>query len=104
MALYLAPAFVAAALGGLLILLQHSSEDALVFDPAEQTPFRRQVVGTYDTRYPRLLEWLVLDVNIHLVHHLTPRVPWYHLRRATTAVALGPCMACSAAEIFSSRR
>lgn len=84
--LYLAPAFVGAALGGLLILMQHSSEDALVFDPAERTPFRSQVVGTYDTRFPRLFEWLVLDVNIHLVHHLTPRVPWYNLRRATAAV------------------
>ncbi|MCA8926124.1 MAG: fatty acid desaturase [Planctomycetes bacterium] len=83
---YAAPAFVAAAVGGLLILLQHSSEDALVFDPEDHTPFRSQVVGTYDTRYPRLLEWLVLDVNLHLVHHLTPRVPWYALRRATAAL------------------
>lgn len=85
-ALYLAPAAVGASLGLFLILLQHSSEDALVFDPQDHTPFRSQVVGTYDTRYPRWLEWLVLDVNLHLVHHLTPRVPWYHLRRATAAL------------------
>jgi omega-6 fatty acid desaturase (delta-12 desaturase) len=26
------------------------------------------------------------DINIHLPHHLAPKIPWYHLRRAAEAI------------------
>jgi omega-6 fatty acid desaturase (delta-12 desaturase) len=83
---YYVPSFIAAAHGAMLTYLHHTSADALVFDKAGWTPFRGQVVSTFNVRFPRLLEALWFDINIHLVHHLAPRVPWYHLKPATEAI------------------
>ncbi len=83
---YLVPTFIAAAHGAMLTYLHHTSADAMVFDRADWTPFRGQVASTFNVRFPRFVEALWFDINIHLVHHLAPRVPWYHLRAATEAI------------------
>jgi acyl-lipid omega-6 desaturase (Delta-12 desaturase) len=83
---YLVPTFIAAAHGAMLTYLHHTSADAMVFDKADWTPFRGQVASTFNVRFPRWVEALWFDINIHLVHHLAPRVPWYHLRAATEAI------------------
>jgi acyl-lipid omega-6 desaturase (Delta-12 desaturase) len=84
--LYLVPTFIAAAHGALLTYLHHTSADAMVFDRRDWTPFRGQVASTFNVRFPRWIEALWFDINIHLVHHLAPRIPWYHLRAATEAI------------------
>lgn len=83
---YLLPLCVASAMGALFTLLHHNNEDSLVYEAEDATPFRKQVVSTFDVKFPWLIERLCFDINVHLVHHLTPRVPWYNLRRATAAV------------------
>ncbi len=84
--LYLVPTFIAAAHGAMLTYLHHTSADSMVFDKQDWTPFRGQVASTFNVRFPRFVEALWFDINIHLVHHLAPRVPWYHLRAATEAI------------------
>lgn len=83
---YGAPVFVAAAIGAFLTLLHHSSEHAMYFDEADWSPFRGQVVSTFNVRLPRWFEAMVFDINIHLPHHLSPAMPWYHLRTANQAL------------------
>jgi omega-6 fatty acid desaturase (delta-12 desaturase) len=83
---YYVPSFIAAAHGAMLTYLHHTSADAMVFDKADWTPFRGQVASTFNVRFPRWIEALWFDINIHLVHHLAPRIPWYHLRAATEAI------------------
>lgn len=83
---YGVPVLIGALLGSLITLLHHSSGDALVFGRQEWTPFRGQVLSTYQVRFPRLLEWLWLDITLHLPHHLSPGIPWYHLRKASEAI------------------
>jgi len=83
---YYVPSFIAAAHGAMLTYLHHTSADALVFDKADWTPFRGQVVSTFNVRFPRWIEALWFDINIHLPHHLAPRIPWYHLDAATEAI------------------
>jgi omega-6 fatty acid desaturase (delta-12 desaturase) len=83
---YYVPSFIAAAHGAMLTYLHHTSADALVFDRAEWTPFRGQVISTFTVRFPRWIEALWFDINIHLPHHLAPRIPWYHLRTAAEAI------------------
>lgn len=83
---YLVPTFIAAAHGAMLTYLHHTSADAMVFDRADWTPFRGQVVSTFTVRFPRWIEALWFDINIHLPHHLAPRIPWYHLRAAAEAI------------------
>jgi omega-6 fatty acid desaturase (delta-12 desaturase) len=83
---YWVPSFIAAAHGAMLTYLHHTSADALVFDKADWTPFRGQVVSTFNVRFPRFVEALWFDINIHLPHHLAPRIPWYQLKAATEAI------------------
>jgi fatty acid desaturase len=83
---YFVPTFIAAAHGAMLTYLHHTSADALVFDRAEWTPMRGQVISTFNVRFPRWIEALWFDINIHLPHHLAPRIPWYHLKTAAAAI------------------
>jgi acyl-lipid omega-6 desaturase (Delta-12 desaturase) len=83
---YYVPTFIAAAHGALLTYLHHTSADAMVFDKEDWTPFRGQVASTFNVRFPGWLEALFFDINIHLVHHLAPKIPWYQLRAATEAI------------------
>jgi acyl-lipid omega-6 desaturase (Delta-12 desaturase) len=86
---YAAPMFVAAALGAFLTLLHHVHEHGMYYDDADFTPFRGQVVSTYNVRLPRVVEAMVFDINVHLPHHLGPSIPWYHLRAANDALRAG---------------
>jgi omega-6 fatty acid desaturase (delta-12 desaturase) len=87
MRLYVFPVLIASVIGSLLILMHHTHEDSLVFDDADWTPFRGQVVSTFEVRYPKWMEWFWLGIFIHLPHHLAVRVPWYHLEEASRALA-----------------
>jgi omega-6 fatty acid desaturase (delta-12 desaturase) len=83
---YYVPMFIAAAHGAMLTYLHHTSADAMVFDKEEWTPFRGQVASTFNVRFPGWIEALWFDINIHLVHHLAPKIPWYQLRASTEAI------------------
>ncbi len=83
---YYVPAFIAAAHGALLTFLHHASPDSLSFDRDAWTPFRGQVVSTFNVRFPRFVEAMWFDINVHLPHHIAPRIPWYHLRTAADAI------------------
>jgi acyl-lipid omega-6 desaturase (Delta-12 desaturase) len=83
---YYVPTFIAAGHGALLTYLHHTNAESLVFDRADWTPMRGQVVSTFNVRFPRWIEAMWFDINIHLPHHLAPRVPWYHLREAAEAI------------------
>ena len=67
-------------------LLHHSHEDARFFKRGEWTFYRGQIEGTVYCRFPRWIEWLVLDINVHVPHHVCAQIPWYHLREATATL------------------
>jgi len=81
--MYVAPAFVGTTFGALLTFMHHSHEGSPVFDREGYDPYLAQVEGTWNVRFPRWMEWMWLDINIHLPHHVIPGLPWYHLRSAT---------------------
>ncbi|MFQ5457169.1 MAG: fatty acid desaturase [Myxococcota bacterium] len=68
--------------GTLAVLFLAFAFDFLPHHPhSEQTRY-------YDTRiYPgRLLNWLLLGQNYHLVHHLWTTIPWYRYQRVYRAL------------------
>jgi omega-6 fatty acid desaturase (delta-12 desaturase) len=83
---YYMPAFIAAAHGAMLTYLHHTSPDALVFDREGWNPVRGQVVSTFNVRFPAICEAMWFDINIHLPHHLAPKIPWYNLKPAAEAI------------------
>jgi len=42
--------------------------------------------ATVHVDYPSWVEYLTLDINWHLPHHVSPSIPWYNLRRCTYAL------------------
>lgn len=63
-------------------LLQHAHENGVYFDEKNWTPLRGQILGTYNFRVPYVFERILNDVNLHIAHHINPKVPWYNLRKA----------------------
>lgn len=83
---YLIPICIGNTVGSLFTMLHHTNADSLVFEKADWTPVRGQLVSTFEVRFPWWIEYLCFDINIHLPHHLAPQIPWYHLKEASQAL------------------
>ncbi|HTL87991.1 MAG TPA: fatty acid desaturase [Leptolyngbya sp.] len=58
----------------------------LFFDYLPHRPFKERDRWKNARVYPsRILNWLILGQNYHLVHHLWPAVPWYKYEAAYVA-------------------
>ncbi len=80
------PAGIAMFTGYFLLTIQHANEKSKWFLEKSWSPVRGQLESTFDVRFPRVLEWLWLDINIHVPHHVAPGMPWYQLRKARLAL------------------
>jgi len=81
--MYVLPAIIGTSFGALLTFMHHTHEGSPVFDRENYEPYQAQVEATWNVRFPRFMEWMWLDINIHLPHHVLPNLPWYQLRTAT---------------------
>lgn len=77
--------FVAGAMGIWLFYVQHQFEDSYFENESEWDYVKAAVDGSSYYKLPRLLQWLTGNIGFHHVHHLSPRVPNYHLEKAHTA-------------------
>ncbi len=84
---HVVPATIGSAMGYLILTIQHCNPDTIWYERRAWTPLRGQLVSTFDVRFPRVLEWLWCDINVHVPHHVAPQIPWYFLREATDAIA-----------------
>lgn len=80
------PATVATLTGSYIITIQHANEHTLFYTHEGWTPLRGQLVSTFDVRVPPWLEAMWCNINIHIPHHVSPLIPWYHLPRAGRAI------------------
>jgi acyl-lipid omega-6 desaturase (Delta-12 desaturase) len=65
-----------------MLYIQHQYEDTY-YEGAESWRFERAALqGSSYLRLPRPLAWAVGNANYHHVHHLSARIPNYHLRAA----------------------
>jgi len=61
-------------------LVHHTAPD-IPFTPAEQwNEAQAQLSGTVHCTYPRWIEFLCHDINVHVPHHLSTAIPSYNLR------------------------
>lgn len=84
MKFHLIPATIAMITGYFLLIIQHANESATWYTEESWEFYRAQFGSTFDVRFPRFLEWLWLDINIHVPHHVFPQIPWYYLREASS--------------------
>ena len=63
-------------------IVHHTAPD-IPFIPAEQwNEAQAQLFGTVHCDYPRWVEFLCHDINVHIPHHISTAIPSYNLRLA----------------------
>jgi omega-6 fatty acid desaturase (delta-12 desaturase) len=71
--------FLAAAAGSWLFFVQHQYEQAY-WQPRQSWDFTRSALeGSSYYRLPRVLQWFTGNIGYHHIHHLSSRIPNYHL-------------------------
>lgn len=77
---YLPVVWLAAAFGVVGFYIQHQHEDAYWSRSGEWRHFDAGLRGSSYFEFPRFINWLVNDINLHHIHHLNGRIPSYRLR------------------------
>ncbi|MBO9999249.1 MAG: fatty acid desaturase [Cyanobacteria bacterium SID2] len=63
--------------------LVHHTLPEIQFQPARSWhEASAQLCGTVHCNYPKWVEFLCHDINVHVPHHISTAIPWYNLRRA----------------------
>ncbi|MCU0525610.1 MAG: fatty acid desaturase [Elainella sp. Prado103] len=63
-------------------LVHHTAPDIQFYPTETWNPAMSQLAGTVHCRYPRWVEILCHDINVHVPHHISVSVPSYNLRMA----------------------
>ncbi|GAP98085.1 fatty acid desaturase [Leptolyngbya sp. NIES-2104] len=63
-------------------LVHHTLPDIQFKEPEEWDAAQAQLFGTVHCDYPRWIEFLCHDINVHIPHHLSTAIPSYNLRLA----------------------
>lgn len=74
--------FISGFLGIWLFYVQHQFEDSYFEDESEWDYVKAAVDGSSFYKLPKVLQWVTGNIGYHHVHHLSPRVPNYHLEKA----------------------
>jgi len=63
--------------------LVHHTDAEIPFTPiAQWNEAMAQLTGTVHCDYPRWVEFLCHDINVHVPHHISTAIPSYNLRMA----------------------
>ncbi|MFS0654573.1 fatty acid desaturase [Bacillus sp. 179-C3.3 HS] len=73
---------ISGSMGVWLFYVQHTFEDSYFEEDAHWNYVQAAVEGSSFYKLPKLLQWLTGNIGYHHVHHLSPRVPNYHLEHA----------------------
>jgi omega-3 fatty acid desaturase (delta-15 desaturase) len=79
---YTVPWFVFASWLVMVTFLHHASEDTKWLAPSEWNYTRGQLENTTDRTYGTILDNITHNIGTHVVHHLFPIIPHYHLVEA----------------------
>ncbi|MEO4055489.1 fatty acid desaturase [Solibacillus sp. CAU 1738] len=79
--------FVAGSLGIWLFYIQHTYEDSYFEYEGDWDYVKAAVEGSSYYKLPKILQWVTGNIGFHHVHHLSPRIPNYHLEAAHENVA-----------------
>ena len=77
--------FVSGCLGIWLFYVQHQFEDSYFENEDEWDYVKAAVDGSSYYKLPKVLQWFTGNIGFHHVHHLSPKVPNYHLEEAHNA-------------------
>jgi omega-6 fatty acid desaturase (delta-12 desaturase) len=76
----------AGAAGVWLFYVQHQFPGGYWAHKGEWEPLRAAMEGSSFYKLPPLLRWFSSSIGYHHVHHLSPRIPNYHLKKCYDTV------------------
>lgn len=77
------PIFLLSGMAGIwLFYVQHQFENSYFEDEADWSYVKAALQGSSFYRLPGILRWITGNIGFHHIHHLSPRVPNYHLQEA----------------------
>ncbi|MGG1551072.1 fatty acid desaturase [Paenibacillus ferrarius] len=80
------PMFLLSGMAGIwLFYVQHNYEETYYENEAEWDYVKAAMHGSSFYRLPKVLQWITGNIGYHHIHHLSPRVPNYHLEKAHQA-------------------
>jgi acyl-lipid omega-6 desaturase (Delta-12 desaturase) len=85
---YLPAIYVGASIGIWLFFVQHQFENTYWVRHADWDYLTASIRGSSYLHLPRILAWFTGNIGVHHVHHLSPRIPNYRLRRCHDENAL----------------
>ncbi|WP_409342808.1 fatty acid desaturase [Paenibacillus sp. MBLB4367] len=78
-----APIFLISGSAGIwLFYVQHQFEDSYFENEEDWTYVQAAVEGSSYYQLPKPIQWITGNIGFHHVHHLSPKVPNYHLAKA----------------------
>lgn len=83
---FVAPYFLAAAMGAYLFYAQHNFPGVRLLAPEEWSYYRAALESSSHLRMGRVMGWFTGDIGVHHVHHLNPAIPFYRLTEAMAAL------------------
>lgn len=86
---FLVPALMAQCWLSMYTYFHHTATDVKYRHAAEWNPFVAQMDGTINAFTPRLISYLHSNIDVHIPHHVSPKIPSYHLRAANQALRAG---------------
>lgn len=84
--LWVVPWIIAYAYFALITMLHHTHPEVPNLDKRRWSRAASGLALTVYCRYPRWLEFLMHDINVHVPHHISSAIPYYHLRKAHAAL------------------
>lgn len=78
--------WLASSLGVLIFYIQHQYEDMYWREHKNWSYFEAGWKGSAYFEFGRFPSWLICNINIHHIHHLNSRIPFYRLRECLEKV------------------
>jgi omega-6 fatty acid desaturase (delta-12 desaturase) len=76
------------AAGVWLFYVQHTFEEGYWVRGDSWNPRKAATDGSSFYDLPPVLRWFTANIGYHHIHHLSPRIPNYHLRAAHDSIAM----------------
>lgn len=72
--------WASSSIGIYLFYVQHNFEN-VYFGPSEELTSETVSQGSSFLNLPGILRWMTGNIGYHHIHHLCPRIPFYHLKK-----------------------
>ena len=83
---YVPVCFLASSIGIALFFIHHQYEDTYWAEDSEWSHLNAALKGSSYFEFSKFPSWIIGNINLHHVHHLSSRIPFYRMRECLEAM------------------